>query len=100
MHTVCRLLSILLCALSCTAPICACAQAAVPELGTFKQFDIPSNEGTDFVRRLGAGWNLGNTLDAIDDSFRGNDLDLELFFPSGSNGGAEYSAWEAGHGAL
>ena len=37
----------------------------IPEMdiGTF---DIPDNEAMAFLRRMGVGWNLGNTLDAHD----------------------------------
>ena len=75
----------LLCAL---VALTLCA-AAVPALGedeivipdvTVKQFEIPDNEAMAFLRGLGFGWNLGNTMDAFDDHFRGNDLDLEGYW--------------------
>jgi len=49
----------------------------VPKIGYIKQYEIPDNEAMDFMKRLGVGWNLGNTFDAHQDNFRGNDLKIE-----------------------
>ena len=68
----------LLLALAC-APAMGEDEIVIPDV-TVKQFDIPDNEAMAFLRGLGFGWNLGNTMDATDDSFRGNDLDLEGYW--------------------
>ncbi len=39
--------------------------ALVPDV-TVDHYKIPENEGMDFVKQLGIGWNLGNTFDAAD----------------------------------
>ena len=69
-------------ALCALLALCMCAAAmgeeeiVIPEV-TVKQFDIPDNEAMAFARSLGIGWNLGNTMDAYDDSRRGDDLSIE-----------------------
>ena len=72
---ICLLCAVMLCA--------ACAwgegEIVIPDV-TVKQFDIPDNEAMAFLRSLGFGWNLGNTMDATDDRFRGDDLDLEGYW--------------------
>ena len=56
-------------------PILSTAHAesavTVPEFGTFKQFEVPDTEAFAFTRKLGAGWNLGNTFDAFADDIWG-----------------------------
>ena len=49
----------------------------VPEISYITQYEIPDNEAMDFLKQMGIGWNLGNTFDAYDDSFKGNDLKME-----------------------
>ena len=56
------------------------SEAAVPDVGPIKSFDLPDNEATRFACSLGAGWNLGNTFDAHADHFRGNPMDLEGYW--------------------
>jgi len=51
----------------------------IPDV-TVRAFDIPDNEAMAFLRSLGAGWNLGNTMDATDDHLRGSDLQLERYW--------------------
>ncbi len=48
----------------------------IPDV-TVKQFDIPDSEAMAFLRSMGFGWNLGNTMDAYDDLYSGDDLNLE-----------------------
>ena len=40
-------------------------QIVIPDL-QLQSKEIPDNQGLDFVRRMKAGWNLGNTFDAFD----------------------------------
>ena len=42
----------------------------IPEISV-RQFDIPDTDALRFVRRLGPGWNLGNTFDATRRGFSG-----------------------------
>ncbi len=51
----------------------------VVEIGkyTVKLFDIPENEGTNFVKELKVGWNLGNTFEAFDCTWLSNEMDYE-----------------------
>ena len=70
--------------LLCAVMLCAaCAlgegDIVIPEV-TVKQFEIPENEAMAYLRSLGFGWNLGNTMDATDDHFYGDDLNLEGYW--------------------
>lgn len=49
----------------------------VPEISYITRYDIPDNKAMDFLKQMGVGWNLGNTFDAYDDGFKGNDLKME-----------------------
>lgn len=49
----------------------------VPEISYITQYEIPDNEAMAFLKKMGVGWNLGNTFDAHDDSFKGDDLKME-----------------------
>ena len=60
--------------LSLTAP--ACADITIPEV-TMKEFEIPDNEAMAFLREMGIGWNLGNTMDAHADPLWCAPMDLE-----------------------
>ena len=51
-------------------------EIVIPDV-TIKQYEIPDSEAMAFLRGMGAGWNLGNTMDAVDDSCVGSDLDIE-----------------------
>ncbi|MBR3016252.1 MAG: glycoside hydrolase family 5 protein [Clostridia bacterium] len=56
----------LLCLLAGLLTACAGAEsaAAVPDL-TIARREIPDNEAMAFLKKIGVGWNLGNTFDAI-----------------------------------
>jgi len=58
-----------------------CAQAEggieVPEITYITRYDIPDNEAMAIMKKMGVGWNLGNTFDAFHDGFRGDDLQME-----------------------
>ena len=74
-------LSLLLALSALCLPFAGAAEAVtVPEFGAVKQWEYPDLESFRFVRQLGAGWDLGNTFDAWDDRFRGDDLDLEGYW--------------------
>lgn len=42
----------------------------VPETITMMEYEIPDNEAMAFLRRMGVGWNLGNTFDATQDNWK------------------------------
>lgn len=64
------LMLILVCTLLALA-VPACAQEGegitVPAIDVTR-LDIPDNEAMAFLKRMGVGWNLGNTFDAYNDS--------------------------------
>ncbi len=53
----------------------ACTQAentvSIPELN-IKRREIPDNEAMEFLKKIGVGWNLGNTFDAIKQGWNAN----------------------------
>ena len=55
------------------------AEVVIPDIET-AEFEIPDNPAMAFLRELGCGWNLGNTMDAYDDHFRGDDLAIEKYW--------------------
>lgn len=57
-----RLLTLLLALLIPCAALCD-SGVTIPDL-TADEVEIPDNEAMAFLRRMGLGWNLGNTLDA------------------------------------
>ena len=63
----------------CTVPVIA-EEVQLPELTNLKSFSPPESAALSFVRNLGAGWNLGNTFDAYNDSLIGNELTLERYW--------------------
>lgn len=66
------LISLMLCA--------ACArgeEATIPQIKTIYRQDIPDNDAMAFVKDMKIGWNLGNTFDANNDYFKGDDLKIE-----------------------
>ena len=66
-------LSIALCLLLCLSCV-ACislGETVLPELTT-AQRPIPENEAMAFLKKLGVGWNLGNTFDAIKQGWNAN----------------------------
>ena len=55
----------------------------IPQI-TAEKRAIPDTEGLKMTRDMRLGWNLGNTLDAIDDSgYISNELDLETYWNGG-----------------
>lgn len=42
--------------------------------------ELPESEALDFVKKLGAGWNLGNTFDAYDDEKNSSDTHHETLW--------------------
>ena len=36
----------------------------IPEIRNVYQFELPQNDAMAFLKRMGIGWNLGNTFDA------------------------------------
>ncbi|MBR0408013.1 MAG: glycoside hydrolase family 5 protein [Clostridia bacterium] len=63
----------ILCLLTGMLTACAGAETAVqiPDL-TIKRRAIPDNEAMAFLKRIGVGWNLGNTFDAIKNNWNKN----------------------------
>ena len=52
-------------------------KATIPQL-SLDPYEIPDNDALSFTKDMKIGWNLGNTLDAVDDSGNlANDLNLE-----------------------
>ncbi|MBQ7678332.1 MAG: cellulase family glycosylhydrolase [Butyrivibrio sp.] len=51
----------------------------IPEL-TVQMRNLPATEGLQFVRDLRIGWNLGNTLDAHGDWYKGDELGTETIW--------------------
>ncbi|MBQ8159553.1 MAG: glycoside hydrolase family 5 protein [Clostridia bacterium] len=62
-----------------TASLASEEEIVVPEIST-KNFEIPESEAMSFVRALGAGWNLGNTMDAIDGAGHKGGTSLETYW--------------------
>ncbi len=48
----------------------------IPEV-MIEPFEVPDTEALRFVHDMRIGWNLGNTFDAINDGWTGDELDLE-----------------------
>lgn len=75
------LLATLILSLSlCPIASFADASVTVPELNPFGPFEIPDNEAMALLDRMGVGWNLGNTFDAFQDPFYGDELELERYW--------------------
>ncbi len=72
-----RLLAILLITYQAMPFAAAEGGIKVPEIGYITQYEIPDNEAMAFLKKMGVGWNLGNTFDAYDDGFMGDGLDME-----------------------
>ncbi|MBQ1257360.1 MAG: glycoside hydrolase family 5 protein [Clostridia bacterium] len=45
----------------------------IPNVSYIKQYEIPENEAMEFMKKMGVGWNLGNTFDAYDDNWGSRD---------------------------
>lgn len=72
---------ILLWALILLFALGACAEGGditVPEIESYV-CELPDNEAMAFLRRMGVGWNLGNTFDAWRDG-PGNEMDIEKYW--------------------
>lgn len=65
-----------LCLLLFAAPFAAAEEIVIPDMPA-GDFEIPDNEAMAFMRRLGIGWNLGNTFDAHSSWANGDDLAIE-----------------------
>lgn len=61
-------------------PVCHAEEIQFPDIHIEQSYSIPDSPALTFARNLGAGWNLGNTFDAFDDLFIGNDLRLESYW--------------------
>ena len=59
------------------APVTAEGGVKVPVIGYITQYDIPDNEAMDFLKKMGVGWNLGNTFDAHQDPLKVNEMKVE-----------------------
>ena len=61
----------------------ACAEQGgeitVPEIAPYV-CEIPDNEAMAFLRRMGVGWNLGNTFDAVRDGGGGDEMTIEGYW--------------------
>ncbi len=69
----------ILCLLAAAFAAVAAAEnvAAVPEL-TITRRPIPENEAMEFLKKMGVGWNLGNTFDAVKDKWTINADEMML----------------------
>jgi len=58
------------------ASIAAAEETVIPEI-ELRILDIPDNEAMTHLRRMGTGWNLGNTFDATGGSWIKNHMEIE-----------------------
>ena len=70
---------ITLCLLLCLTAS-ATVSASVPALEPYGPFEIPDNEAMALLDAMGVGWNLGNTFDAFQDPYWGNEMRLESYW--------------------
>ena len=54
-------------------------EITVPEIAPYV-CEIPDNEAMAFLRRMGVGWNLGNTFDAVRDGGGGDEMAIEGYW--------------------
>lgn len=71
------MLFVLLCTTVPVTSFAAEGEIKMPNMPYIKQYALPENEAMEFLKKMGVGWNLGNTFDATDDHFKGDDLDIE-----------------------
>lgn len=72
------LLLTLLCGLCLTGCAEEKGEIVVPDIENFTQFEILDNEAMAFMKKMGIGWNLGNTFDATQDSWpQSREMDIE-----------------------
>ena len=69
-------------ALLCCLCLPGCAEEkgeiVVPDVESITRFEIPDNEAMAFMKKLGVGWNLGNTFDATQDTWaRVREMEIE-----------------------
>ena len=50
----------------------------IPEMDFIRQQPIPDNEAMSFLKKMGVGWNLGNTFDAVKDQWTANKDEMTL----------------------
>lgn len=55
-------------------------EIAVPELNDICQYEIPDTEAMAFLKRMGVGWNLGNTFDAVRDTAAPDEMSIERYW--------------------
>ena len=73
---VCLLLSAVL-AMLCLMGAAAEEEITVPKIET-GTFEVPDNDAMAFLRKMGVGWNLGNTFDAWNDAWPiSREMDIE-----------------------
>ena len=71
------LVTALLCAMLPIGALAAEGEIKMPNMPYIKQYEIPDNEAMAFLKKMGVGWNLGNTFDATDDSYTGDEMNIE-----------------------
>ena len=57
-------LAVILCAVLLLPYAQAEQGIVIPEIRNVYQFELPQNDAMAFLKRMGIGWNLGNTFDA------------------------------------
>ncbi|MBR6571701.1 MAG: glycoside hydrolase family 5 protein [Clostridia bacterium] len=73
-------------ALACMMILCSVTALAaeggvkVPNITYIKQYEIPDNEAMAFLKKMGIGWNLGNTFDAHQDPLTVNEMKMESYW--------------------
>ena len=89
-----KTITALLCLILCLTPLFALAEdatqdgglkggkAVIPVITGLTRYEIPDNEAMRFLRDMKVGWNLGNTFDAINDAYSGDEMDLETIWVS------------------
>ena len=55
-------------------------ETAVPGIEGVYRYAIQDNEAMAFLKRMGVGWNLGNTFDAVRDGGGGDEMTIESYW--------------------
>ncbi len=63
-----RILALLILAIFCTQGTGLAENISIPTVEQAGTFNVPDNEALRMIRDMKAGWNLGNTFDAYDDT--------------------------------
>ena len=71
------MLTVLVCMMVPVQSFAAEGEVKMPNMPYIKQYELPENEAMEFLKKMGVGWNLGNTFDATNDGYKGDDLDIE-----------------------